>query len=96
METLSQASEELKAQCHNDISDVGGTKTEEYLRINHSDINGIDDIEIYEVSEGSEASVEVNYFYLFESCISDRSKQIFYLTDKPQTYKILKIRRSVY
>ena len=60
METLSQASEELKAQCHNDKVDIFGTKKEEYIRINQSDSNGIDDIEIYEVSEGSEASVEVN------------------------------------
>jgi len=59
VETLSQASEELKAQCHNDKVDLFGTKKEEYIRINQSDSNGIDDIEIYEVSEGSEASVEV-------------------------------------
>ena len=41
VETLSQASEELRAQSH------------------QSENNGIDDIEIYEVSEGSEVSVEV-------------------------------------
>jgi hypothetical protein len=45
VETLSQASEELKAR-------EGGR--EEGLRI-----SGIDDIEIYSVEEGSEGSVEV-------------------------------------
>ena len=64
VETLSQASEELKAQCHNDKVDLFGTKKEEYIRINQSDSNGIDDIEIYEVSEGSEASVEVNIVFI--------------------------------
>ena len=59
VETLSQASEKLKAQCHNDKVDLFGTKKEEYIRINQSDSNGIDDIEISEVSDGSEASVEV-------------------------------------
>ena len=48
---------------------MGGTKTEEYLRINHSDINGIDDIEIYEVSEGSEASVEVNIVFVASAAV---------------------------
>ena len=43
VETLSQASEELRAR----------------EGINQSDSNGIDDSETYEVSEGSEASVEV-------------------------------------
>ena len=59
VETLSQASEELRAQSRADTGSGDGTKTEEYIRINQSDSNGIDDIEIYEVSEGSEASVEV-------------------------------------
>ena len=48
VETLSQASEDLRAQ-----------QCQEYLGIHQSDSNGLDDIEIYEVSEGSEASVEV-------------------------------------
>ena len=49
VETLSQASEELKAK-------EGGR--EEGLRI-----SGIDDIEIYSVEEGSEGSVEVRIIY---------------------------------
>ena len=67
VETLSQASEDLRAQsqCHNDKGERGGTKTQEYLSIHQSDSNGIDDIEIYEVSEGSEASVEVTAQTLF-------------------------------
>ena len=43
METLSQASEELRVR----------------EGINQSDSNGRDECETYEVSEGSEASVEV-------------------------------------
>ena len=70
VETLSQASEDLRAQqCHNDKVERGGTKTQEYLRIHQSDSNGIDDIEIYEVSEGSEASVEVTAETLFRRVV---------------------------
>ena len=65
VETLSQASEDLRAQCHNDKAEQGGTKTREYLGLHQSDSNGMDDIEIYEVSEGSEASVEVTARTLF-------------------------------
>ena len=49
VETLSQASEELKAK---------EVVTEECLRV-----TGIDDIEIYSVEEGSEGSVEVSLVY---------------------------------
>ena len=70
VETLSQASEDLRAQqCHNDKVERGGTKTQEYLRIHQSDSNGMDDIEIYEVSEGSEASVEVTAETLFRRVV---------------------------
>ena len=48
VETLSQASEELKAK----------DGSEECLRI-----TGIDDIEIYSVEEGSEGSVEVSFWF---------------------------------
>ena len=58
VETLSQASEELRAK------DVSEPK-EECLRI-----TGIDDIEIYSVEEGSEGSVEVRSQFVFcQSCI---------------------------
>ena len=64
VETLSQASEDLRAQqCHSD-------KVErEYVGVHHSASNGMDDIEIYEVSEGSEASVEVTQQTLFRSLL---------------------------
>ena len=55
VETLSQASEELKAK--------EGSE-EECLRI-----TGIDDIEIYSVEEGSEGSVEVSLFGSFCFCV---------------------------
>ena len=70
VETLSQASEDLRAQqCHSDKVERsrGDTKTQEYLRIHQSDSNGMDDIEIYEVSEGSEASVEVTKGLFYHS-----------------------------
>ena len=53
VETLSQASEELKAK-------EGGSE-EECLRI-----TGIDEIEIYSVEEGSEGSVEVSFCFCVE------------------------------
>ena len=70
VETLSQASEDLRAAqsqagCQDDRAEQGGTKSQEYLRLHHSDSNGMDDIEIYDVSEGSEASVEVTARTLF-------------------------------
>ena len=55
VETLSQASEELKAK--------EGSE-EECLRI-----TGIDDIEIYSVEEGSEGSVEVSLVGSFCFCV---------------------------